>query len=170
MSPSYSAKRPELEDIEVNPKDPARSRDPSPQRSLQSLKVRIASGDRTISTAGRLVRASEIGATIEVMFPSRGPSVIMVYFVDDSEIYESEVRWRTDWRIGVRFLDVLGSVRRRLFFNDQPVPLQPLPNRILRLAEAPNESEPSEPGSRRVRPRSQTSALVAFRNWIDVKR
>lgn len=119
-----------------------------------------------ISTAGRILAASGAGATLEVMFPSRGPSVIMLHLIDDSQIYECEVRWRTDWRIGVRFLDILGPVRRRLFFSDQPVPLQSLPNRILKLAEAPNEPAPADSPYRVQVPDPQGAGIVAIRNWV----
>jgi hypothetical protein len=108
--------------------------------------ARIASGDRNISIAARIVRISREGAKVEVMFPVKGPPVIMLFDCENDEIYECEVCWRTDpyvGFIGVRFLDILGSGRRRLFFADQPVPLRRLPNAIIRLNEPPRDDSPS---------------------------
>jgi hypothetical protein len=117
------------------------------RRRMQRLPLgpsaRIASGDRNISTAGRIVSISKTGATVEVMFPSRGPPVIMLHVYEGDQIYEAEVRWRTDEFIGVRFLDILGSRRRRLFFTDQPVPLSWLPNDIIRLTAPPRVDDQS---------------------------
>jgi hypothetical protein len=110
------------------------------------LAARIASSDRNISTAARIVRISREGAKVEVMFPVKGPPAIMLFDCENDEIYECEVRWRTDAYvgfIGVRFLDILGSGRRRLFFADQPVPLRRLPNAIIRLNEPPRDDGPS---------------------------
>jgi hypothetical protein len=76
----------------------------------------------------------------------KGPPVIMLFDCENDEIYECEVRWRTDpyvGFIGVRFLDILGSGRRRLFFADQPVPLRRLPNAIIRLNEPPRDDSSS---------------------------
>jgi hypothetical protein len=109
------------------------------------LAARIASGDRNISIAARIVKISREGAKVEVMFPTKGPPVIMLFDCENDEIYECEVRWRTDpfvGFIGVRFLDILGSGRRRLFFADQPVPLRRLPNAIIRLNEPPRDDSP----------------------------
>ena len=108
--------------------------------------ARIASGDRNISIAARIVKISREGAKVEVMFPVKGPPVIMLFDCENDDIYECEVRWRTDpyvGFIGVRFLDILGSGRRRLFFADQPVPLRRLPNAIIRLNEPPRDDSPS---------------------------
>lgn len=108
--------------------------------------ARIASDDRNISIAARIVRISKEGAKVEVMFPVKGPPVIMLFDCENDEIYECEVRWRTDpyvGFIGVRFLDILGSGRRRLFFADQPVPLRRLPGAIIRLNEPPRDDSPS---------------------------
>jgi hypothetical protein len=110
--------------------------------------ARIASGDRNISIAARIVSISREGAKVEVMFPVKGPPVIMLFDCENDEIYECEVCWRTDpyvGFIGVRFLDILGSGRRRLFFADQPVPLRRLPNAIVRLNAPPRDDSPSSP-------------------------
>ena len=139
MSPSYSAKRLGPVFPATDPSGPVQPAGASADRPPRNPHIRIASSDRVISTAGSIVMVSGAGATLAVMFPARGPSVIMLHVLEDGQIYECEVRWRTDWRIGVRFLDILGPVRRRLYFNDQPVPLQTSPNRILRLAEAPQQ-------------------------------
>ena len=107
--------------------------------------ARIASGDRNISIAARIVKTSREGAKVEVMFPVKGPPVIILFDCENDDIYEGEVRWRTDpyvGFIGVRFLDILGSGRRRLFFADQPVPLRRLPNAIVRLNEPPRDDSP----------------------------
>jgi len=104
-----------------------------------SFPARIADSDRAISTSGRIVAISNDGAKVEVMFPIKGPSVIMLFHCRNDQIYECEVRWRTDAFIGVRFLDILGSGRRRLFFADRPVPLRWLPNEIIRLNEPPRD-------------------------------
>ena len=122
--------------------------------------ARIASDDRNISIAARIVRISKEGAKVEVMFPVKGPPVIMLFDCENDEIYECEVRWRTDpyvGFIGVRFLDILGSGRRRLFFADQPVPLRRLPNAIIKLTEPPRDDGPSslfDPTGRREYDRS----------------
>jgi hypothetical protein len=134
--------------------------DPRQPWSPHGLAARIASGDRNISTAARIVRISREGAKVEVMFPTKGPTVIMLFDCENDEIYECEVRWRTDpyvGFIGVRFLDILGSGRRRLFFADQPVPLRRLPNAIIRLNEPPRDDGPSslfDPTGRREYDRS----------------
>jgi hypothetical protein len=111
-----------------------------------SVAARIASSDRNISIAARIVKISREGAKVEVMFPVKGPPVIMLFDCENDEVYECEVRWRTDpyvGFIGVRFLDILGSGRRRLFFADQPVPLRRLPNAIIRLNEPPRDDSSS---------------------------
>jgi hypothetical protein len=107
-----------------------------------SLPARIASSDRLIATAGRIVTISKDGAKVEVMFPIKGPPVILLLNHQNDEIYECEVRWRTDAFIGVRFLDILGSGRRQLFFADQPVPTRQLPNAMIRLNEPPHDDGP----------------------------
>jgi len=160
------ANRPETGESARDLRGPNRHRGITSENAPRNLHVRIASSDRAISTAGRIVTISEVGATVEVMFPSRGPSVIMLYLIDESQIYECEVRWRTDWRIGVRFLDILGPMRRRLYFSDQPVPLQTLPNRILRLADAPREGVVPEAPTSNAGPTPQDPRVAALQDWI----
>jgi hypothetical protein len=111
--------------------------------------ARIASSDRVISTAGRIVNISAKGAKVEVMFPRGGPSTIFLVDSVSTEIYECEVRWRTGFYIGVRFLDVLGPGRRRMFNAGEVVPIKYSAHTIVELDEPPKEHiRPGPPPSR----------------------
>ena len=101
--------------------------------------ARIASADRDISTAGRIVSISAYSARVEVMYPRRGPSTAFLFDLANSEIYECEVTWRTDLVIGVRFLDVLGPGRRRRWRAGEDVPIQKSAHRVIQLDEPPKE-------------------------------
>ena len=112
--------------------------------------ARIASADRVVSTAGRIVNISDIAARVEVMFPRRGPSMIMLHDLFNDHIYECEVRWRTDEFIGVRFIDVLGSGRRRRYLEGADVRLVKTQRRIIELASPPHENVLSGPSPSRL--------------------
>lgn len=101
--------------------------------------ARIASADRDISTAGRIVSISATSARVEVMYPRRGPSTAFLFDLVNCEIYECEVTWRTDSFIGVRFLDVLGPGRRRRWRTGEDVPIKKSANRVIQLDEPPKE-------------------------------
>jgi len=101
--------------------------------------ARVVSSEQLVSTSARIVNISREGAKVEVMFPSRGPNIIMLYDVVNSEVYECEVRWRSDFYIGVQFLDILGPGRRRRFFAGEPVPLKKSMNQFIRLEAPPVE-------------------------------
>jgi hypothetical protein len=110
--------------------------------------ARIASSDRAISTAGRIVNISAKGAKVEVMFPRHGPSTIFLVDEVSSEIYECEVRWRSGFYIGVRFLDVLGPGRRRRFMAGEAVPIKTSAHTIVELDKPPKENiRPGPPPS-----------------------
>lgn len=111
--------------------------------------ARIASADRMISTAGRIVNISDIGARVEVMFPRRGPSIIMLHDLFNDDLYECNVRWRTDDCIGVKFIDILGSGRRRRYFTGQDVRLVKSQRRVVELAKPPQELVLSKPPPQR---------------------
>ncbi len=114
--------------------------------------ARVASSDRDISTLARIDSISIEGATVEVMFPRRGPSSIMLFDLANNEIYECEVRWRTDDHIGVRFLDVFGPWRRRMFFAGEAVPLKRTNHRIIQLEHPPKEQLLPDPPPPRFEP------------------
>ena len=101
--------------------------------------ARIASADRDISTAGRIVSISASSARVEIMYPRRGPSTAFLFDLVNCEIYECEVTWRTDAFIGVRFLDVLGPGRRRRWRAGEEVPIKKSANRVIQLDEPPKE-------------------------------
>lgn len=111
--------------------------------------ARVASSDRVISTAGRIVNISTTGAKVEVMYPRRGPSTTFLFDQANDEVYECEVRWRTDDFIGVRFLDVLGPARRRKFFSGHTVPIKRTEHRIIQLDLPPKEDVKPGPPPRR---------------------
>jgi hypothetical protein len=111
--------------------------------------ARIFSADRDISTAGRIVSISATGARVEVMYPRRGPSTIFLFDLVSGDIYECEVTWRTDYFIGVRFLDVLGPGRRRRWRAGEEVPIKQSLHRIIQLDEPPKEElQPGPPPGR----------------------
>jgi len=112
--------------------------------------ARIASSDRAISTAGRIVNISTTGAKVEVMYSKRGPSTIFLLDQVNDEVYECEVRWRTAEHIGVRFLDVLGPSRRRKFFAGDSVPIKTSAHQIIQLEQAPTEDVRAGPPPRRM--------------------
>ncbi len=114
--------------------------------------ARVASSDRDIYTLGRIVSISVEGAKVEVMFPRRGPSSIMLFDLANNEIYECEVKWRTDDYIGVRFLDVFGPGRRRMFFAGETVPLKRTDHRIIQLPHPPKEELLPDPPPRHFEP------------------
>jgi hypothetical protein len=122
--------------------------------------ARIASSDRAISTAGRIVNISAKGAKVEVMFPRHGPSTIFLVDEASSEIFECEVRWRSGFYIGVRFLDVLGPGRRRKFMAGESVPIGASAHTIVDLDEPPKETIRPGPRPRRlfVRPAPKKSS------------
>lgn len=102
--------------------------------------ARIVSSEHLVSTSARIVNISKEGAKVEVMFPVKGPTVVMLYDLANSEIYECEIRWRSDFYIGVQFLDILGPGRRRRFFAGEPVPLKRTMNHFIRLEAPPVEA------------------------------
>ncbi len=104
-----------------------------------NYRARVVSAEWTISTAANIVNISKSGAKVEVMYPRRGPSVIMLHDEVNGEIYECEVRWRTDDYIGVRFLDVFGPGRRRKYFAGETVPLETSAHQIIQLVAPPHE-------------------------------
>ena len=111
--------------------------------------ARVASPNRDISTAGRIVSISATSARVEVMYPRRGPSTIFLFDLVSGEIYECEVTWRTDSFIGVRFLDVLGPGRRRRWRAGEEVPIKKSAHRIIQLDEPPKENlQPGPPPGR----------------------
>lgn len=101
--------------------------------------ARVVSSEHNVSTSARIVNISREGAKVEVMFPVRGPTIVMVYDLANSEVYECEIRWRSDFFIGVQFLDILGPGRRRRFFAGETVPLKKTDNRFIRLEAPPLE-------------------------------
>jgi len=118
------------------------------RRYACNYRARVASSDRTISTAATIVNISKSGAKVEVMYPRRGPTTIMLHDEVNGEIYECEVRWRTDDFVGVRFLDVFGPGRRRKFLAGEPVPLRASDHKIIQLECAPKEKvQPGPPRS-----------------------
>ena len=107
--------------------------------------ARIASADRLISTAGRIVNISQKGARVEVMFPRGGPTILMLHNLVNEDIYECQVRWRTDAFIGVRFIDILGPSRRRQYFADDDVRLIKSNHQFIQLAKPTTEFVVPEP-------------------------
>ena len=101
--------------------------------------ARVVSSEHLISTSARIVNISQEGAKVEVMFPVRGPTIVMLFDLANSEVYECEIRWRTDFFIGVRFLDILGPARRRRFFAGETVPLKSTMKQFIRLENPPVE-------------------------------
>ncbi len=111
-----------------------------------NYRARVASADRMISTAANIVNISKGGAKVEVMYPRRGPSVIMLHDEVNGELYVCEVRWRTENFIGVTFLDVFGPGRRRKYFAGETVPLETSRHEIIQLEAPPKENvQPGPP-------------------------
>jgi hypothetical protein len=134
------------EKLGAKPKGSERGRDEAAEevrdteaRYACDYAARIASADRDISTAGRIVSISATSARVEVMYPRRGPSTIFLFDLVNGEIYECEVTWRTDLVIGVRFLDVLGPGRRRRWRAGEDVPIRKSDHRVIQLDEPPKE-------------------------------
>ena len=117
--------------------DPARRKS---KRVDCSYAARVSSGNHDISTAARIVNMSMEGAKVEVMFPAKGPSVVLLCDYDNDTVYECEVMWRTFTHLGLSFIDILGSSRRRLYFAGREVPLKQSDRNILTL--------PGEPASK----------------------
>jgi len=119
------------------------------QRYACQYSARVSSSDRIISTACRIINISATGAKVEVMYPRRGPSTVFLLDQVNHEVYECEVRWRTDEFIGVRFLDVLGPSRRRRFFAGGAVPIKTTAHQIIQLDHPPRENvKPGPPPGR----------------------
>lgn len=121
----------------------------SDRRYVCDFLARVVSGDRDVSTLGRIVNISKTGAKVEVMFPRRGPSVAILIDLANDDFYECVVRWRTDDFIGVRFLDLLGPARRRRYFTGEPIPLKLSAHRIIQLENPPREDIAPGPPPRR---------------------
>ena len=106
----------------------------------------VASANRDIAIGGRIVSISASGARVEVMYPRRGPSTTFLFDLVDGMVYECEVLWRSDFHIGVRFLDVLGPSRRRRLQTGEEVPIRQSSHQIIQLEEPPKEEiQPGPP-------------------------
>jgi hypothetical protein len=106
----------------------------------------VASANRDIAISGRIVSISASGARVEVMYPRRGPSTTFLFDLVNGLVYECEVLWRSDFHIGVRFLDVLGPSRRRRLQTGGDVPIRQSSNPIIQLEEPPKEElQPGPP-------------------------
>ena len=106
----------------------------------------VASANRDIAIAGRIVSISMSGARVEVMYPRRGPSTTFLFDLVNGLVYECEVLWRSDFHIGVRFLDVLGPSRRRKLQTGADVAIRQSSNPIIQLEEPPKEElQPGPP-------------------------
>ena len=116
----------------------------SEARYACDCRARIASSDRAISTAGRIVNISAKGAKVEVMFPRHGPNTIFLVDEASSEIFECEVRWRSGFYIGVRFLDVLGPADGASSWPGKR--FRSAPARIRSLNSTSRPKRPSTPG------------------------
>ena len=99
----------------------------------------VASANRDIAIGGRMVSISASGATVEVMYPRRGPSTTFLFDLVSGMVYECEVLWRSDFHLGVRFLDVLGPSRRRRLQTGEDVPIRQSSHQIIQLEEPPKE-------------------------------
>lgn len=105
----------------------------------------VASANRDIAISGRIVSISASGARVEVMYPRRGPSTTFLFDLVNGLVYECEVLWRSDFHIGVRFLDVLGPSRRRRLQTGGDVTIRQSSNPVIQLEEPPKEE--LQPGS-----------------------
>lgn len=86
------------------------------QRFVCEYPARIISLDRSISVDGTMVNISTVGTRVEAAYPQRGPSIVILHELANSELYECEVRWNSGKAVGLHFVDVFGPCRRRQFF------------------------------------------------------
>ena len=117
---SNAAFRPNLEANAVR-YDPARRKS---ERVDCSHRARVSSGNQQFSTSARIVNISMEGAKIEAACPKDVPSVFILWDRDNDNVYECEAMWRGLKHLGVSFIDILSSPRRRLYFAGKPVPLK----------------------------------------------
>ena len=105
----------------------------------------IVDADRTMSLVGRIVNISTSGAKVAVCYPPDGPTTMFLVDVDRRDVYECDVRWRTDEFIGVRFLDVLGSARKRKLFAGDKLAIAKISHAIAQLDQPPQETVQAGP-------------------------
>jgi hypothetical protein len=109
-------------------------------------KACVASANRDIAIEARIVNISKSGAKVEVIYPRRGPSTTFLFDLETTLVYECEVLWRSDFHIGVRFLDVLGPSRRRKLQTGADFPLSQSSRQFIQLEEPPKEElQPGPP-------------------------
>jgi len=86
--------------------------------------ARIVSADRSFTIRGRMVNLSVGGTKVRAAFPRDGPASVILHNLATDEIYECAVRWKSNWFVGLEFIDILGPERRRKFLAGERVPLR----------------------------------------------
>ncbi len=87
------------------------------ERRPVNITAEVLSPCRQKFTAATIVDRSESGAKIKLDQNISLPKVILLVDFENGPVFECEVRWRQDYYLGARIIDVYGPVRRRSFFE-----------------------------------------------------
>lgn len=87
------------------------------ERRPVNITAAVLSPCRQKFTTANIVDRSESGAKIKLDKNISLPKVILLVDFENGPVFGCEVRWRQDYYLGVRIIDVYGPVRRRSFFE-----------------------------------------------------
>ena len=99
----------------------------------------VISPDRRIFLTGRITNISASGAKVAAAFPKNGPSTIFLVDLAHGDVYECDVRWRSEGSIGVRFVDMLGGAKKRKLFAGERLGISGETHAINEVSSAPDE-------------------------------